>query len=189
LAGGASPEKSLPWYEKAIATLTAARERNPRMVLIRYSLGKSHAGRAAALARLERHAEAMRDWERAVELDRPDRLPEVRAQRAETLLRLGKFTEAIAQVAELTAQRPDSSPAARWSAERWYGFARIYAVAAGKVPDKKNQEYADRALELLHEAVKAGWKDAARAAKDPDLVSLRGRADFKRMLAELENRP
>jgi hypothetical protein len=41
-------------------------------------------------------------------------------------------------------------------------------------------------MELLHKAVKAGFKDAAHMAKDTDLESLRGGEDFKRLLAELE---
>jgi hypothetical protein len=64
-----------------------------------------------------------------------------------------------------------------------YGFACVYSVASGKSTDKR-QEYADQALDLLHRAAKAGFK-AAHIAKDPDLDPLRGRDDFKKLLAEL----
>jgi len=37
----------------------------------------------------------------------------------------------------------------------------------------------------LQEAVNAGFKDGARMATDRDLDSLRGRADFKKLLTEL----
>jgi Tfp pilus assembly protein PilF len=47
---------------------------------------------------------------------------------------------------------------------------------------------ADRAMELLQKAVKAGYKDAAHMAKDTDLDPLRGREDFKKVLAELEGK-
>jgi hypothetical protein len=50
-------------------------------------------------------------------------------------------------------------------------------------------EYADRAIELLRKAVQAGWKDAAQMAEDTDLDPLRGREDFKKLMAELVNRP
>ena len=72
--------------------------------------------------------------------------------------------------------------ASKWSADHWYNFACIYAVASGQVPAKK-QEYADRAMELLQKAVESGWKDADHVAKDGDLDVLRDREDFKKLLA------
>jgi hypothetical protein len=44
-------------------------------------------------------------------------------------------------------------------------------------------------MELLQQAVKAGWKDAAHMAKDTDLDPLRERDDFKKLLTELEKKP
>jgi hypothetical protein len=38
---------------------------------------------------------------------------------------------------------------------------------------------------LLRRAVQAGYRDAAHMWKDPDLDALRGREDFKKLLAEL----
>ena len=84
----------------------------------------------------------------------------------------------MAEVAELT-----KTPF--WPAPQWYDFACVYAVASGKIADKKD-EYAKRAVELLQQAVKAGYKDAAHMKRDTDLDPLRDRADFKKMLAELE---
>jgi hypothetical protein len=52
------------------------------------------------------------------------------------------------------------SQSSNWSADDWYNFACIYAVAAGKSAAKK-QEYGDRAMELLKKAAKAGYRDAA----------------------------
>ena len=72
-----------------------------------------------------------------------------------------------------------------WTAEQWYNFACVYAIASAKVAEQ-TQEYADRAMELLQDAVNAGYKDAANMAKDSDLDSLRGREDFKKLLEELQ---
>jgi hypothetical protein len=62
--------------------------------------------------------------------------------------------------------------------------------ADGKTPGadaaRLAKEDADRAMEWLHKAVKAGYKDAAHMKKDTDLDALRERADFKKLLAELE---
>jgi len=49
------------------------------------------------------------------------------------------------------------------------------------------REDADRAMQWLHKAVRAGHKDTALMKKDHDLDSLREREDFKKLLAELEN--
>jgi hypothetical protein len=93
-------------------------------------------------------------------------------------LRAGQTAEAVAEVAELTG-------ASAWSADQWYSFARVYAIAGARVADRR-REYADRAVELLRRAVEAGYKDAARMRKDTDLDALRDRGGFKKLLAELE---
>jgi hypothetical protein len=60
------------------------------------------------------------------------------------------------------------------------------------LPEAKRKElaesYAQRALALLQQAVKIGYKDLALMKKDPDLESLRQREEFKKLLAELEAR-
>ena len=63
-------------------------------------------------------------------------------------------------------------------------FARVYAVACGKI-DASRREYADRAMECLHKAVNAGFRDAAHMKKDTDLDPLRERPDFKKILADI----
>ena len=96
-------------------------------------------------------------------------------------LTAGQVTEAVEEVAEL-------SKTSDWNAERWYDFACVYAVASGKIADKK-QEYADRAMQLLHRAVKAGFNNAARMKKDTDLDRIRSREDFKQLMSGLEKEP
>jgi hypothetical protein len=59
--------------------------------------------------------------------------------------------------------------------------------ASGKSAAKK-QEYADQAMALLRQAMKAGFHDAAHMRKDTDLDALRTRADFRQLLAELERK-
>ena len=81
----------------------------------------------------------------------------------------------------------------RTDADSLYNAARFRAVTAGvqaKTPGadaaKLAQDDADRAMQWLHKAVQAGYEDAAHVEKDPDLDPLRERADFKKLLAELE---
>ena len=51
------------------------------------------------------------------------------------------------------------------------------------------QFYGDEAMKLLRDAVAKGFKDAAQMKADRDLAPLRNRADFQKLLAELEARP
>jgi tetratricopeptide (TPR) repeat protein len=163
---------------QAIATLEPVYRAEPRDVLSKQFLRNSHGGRALAYEALKKHAEALKDWDRAIELSSPREQGISRAFRANSLLHAGQIAEAVAEVAELT--KLDN-----WNAGQWYDFACVYAVAAGNTADKK-QQYADRAMELLHKAVQAGYKDAAHMAKDSDLDSLRDREDFKKLMAELQ---
>jgi tetratricopeptide (TPR) repeat protein len=83
----------------------------------------------------------------------------------------------------------------RTDAGSLYDAARFRAVAAA-VPAKAGgadaarlaNDDADRAMAWLTKAVSAGYKDKAHMEKDADLDSLRDRADFKNLLAELGGR-
>lgn len=57
----------------------------------------------------------------------------------------------------------------------WYNLACASARAG----------HEKRAMEALERAVAAGFNDAAHLGSDPDLASLRGREDFRRLLARL----
>jgi serine/threonine protein kinase len=61
-----------------------------------------------------------------------------------------------------------------------------------KLGEMKRQElsadYASRSIALLKQAVAKGYNDAPHMTKDPDLDVLRGREDFKKLIAELEKK-
>jgi len=172
--GGHSTE-SLVAFDKAIRSLTAAYDLDRRSVTAKRFLRNSYENRATAYDNLQNHTEAAKDWDKAIELSPKSQQPVLRAARANSRVHAGQVVGAVAEVAELTK-------ADGWNAGQWYDFACVYAIASGKVTDKK-QEYADRAIELLSKAVNAGYRDAAHMAKDFD--SLRDRADFKKLLADI----
>ena len=80
------------------------------------------------------------------------------------------------------------------SADSLYHAGRMRAVTASVLradaksegAGKQASAEADRAMDWLRKAVAAGWTDADRLAKDKELDALRGRLDFKKLLAELE---
>jgi tetratricopeptide (TPR) repeat protein len=181
IRNGGQPGKSPEWFTKAIRILTAVYDQDRQLMVAKRFLRNSHENRAYAYDALHQYAEAVQDWDRAVELSHPQEQPFRRAKRATSRVQAGQVAEAVAEVAEL-------SKMATWNTGQWYDFARVYALASGKVADKK-QEYADCAMQLLHQAVKAGWKDAAHMTKDTDIDSLRGREDFRKLIGELEKKP
>ena len=72
------PAESVQWYDLAIRTVAPIYERDPRGVLVTEALRDSHAGRAASYDVLDRFEEAVRDWERAIELDPTQEEPSYR---------------------------------------------------------------------------------------------------------------
>ena len=81
----------------------------------------------------------------------------------------------------------------RTDAESLYNAARFRAVTAGVQAKTRGadaarlaKDGADRAVQWLQKAVRAGYKDAAHMKKDADLDPLRERQDFKELLLELE---
>jgi tetratricopeptide (TPR) repeat protein len=51
---------------------------------------------------------------------------------------------------------------------------------------ERGQSYGDKAIATLRRAIQSGYKDAPHMKKDTDLDALRGRDDFKKVLADLE---
>ena len=75
--------------------------------------------------------------------------------------------------------------------------ASFRAVTAAVIKGAKTQaadttrlasEQADQSMAWLKQAIAAGYKDAAHMAKDIDLDALRGRDDFKKLMAELADK-
>src|SRR5262249_25853728 len=93
--------------------------------------------------------------------------------------------------------------AARWErlkrtdADSLYNAARMRAVTAAlfraahasSEGARQADAEADRAMAWLKQAVAAGYKNASHMKQDKDLDALRDRADFTKLLAELQARP
>jgi serine/threonine protein kinase/tetratricopeptide (TPR) repeat protein len=189
-------QKALALYDKAIATLQAAARQEPRNVKAREALRTGHAGRAETLARLNRHGDAMVDWDRALELDTWPDHAEYSLQRALTLARLGEHGKAVSECEALARRKNLPGPTL-------FTLARIYARSAsavGKVdlkgpplsaPEraKLGNRYAARAVELLVEADAAGYfripGNGHELKTAADFDALRSRADFNGLAARL----
>jgi tetratricopeptide (TPR) repeat protein len=140
----------------------------------------SHAGRALARDQMRQYADAVHDWDRAIELGPKEQQATFRIGRARSRLLAGQVAEAMAEIADLT-----KAAAPILDGSQNYNLACFFALASGKITDKK-QEYGNRAMEWLQKAVKAGYTDAAQFKRDTDLESIREREDFKKLIAEME---
>jgi tetratricopeptide (TPR) repeat protein len=190
---GGQPDAALGWYGKAIATLEPVTAKEPRQVNARLFLRNSHYARATALDTLGRHAEAARDWERALELDDGRDKEFFRSKVAESRLRTSRGER---DAAGCLAAAAEYEARTRTAAGELYNAARHRAVCAAAIPQDPRtrpadagrlaKEQADLAMAWLHKAVAAGFTDAARMKADEDLDALREREDFKKLLARLE---
>jgi tetratricopeptide (TPR) repeat protein len=116
--------------------------------------------------------------------------------RADTLLRIaekdaGKHTEAAASAAELARLGADSAEDQRLAGVI---LARCTALVARdtKLADAERkplaENYARRAVEMLGRAVQLGWSNAVELRTAAVYVPLRSRADFQKLLAELDKK-
>jgi hypothetical protein len=69
-----------------------------------------------------------------------------------------------------------------------YDAACVFALAGqqAKTDLAAQARHTDRAVALLNQSVALGWGDVDHLKADEDLISLRGRDDFKRLVGEPE---
>lgn len=175
---GRKPNESLIWYNESIQAAKTAHALNPRKERIQLILGIGYVGRAQAFEQMGRVEDANRDWESVLQLCTTTQRREVCATRALARARAGRFESALAEAEELTKTKP-------MDVNIWYKLAGCYALASAGSPSQ-NQTAGNKAVELLGASIRAGYRDAAQIANDADLTSLRQRADFQQLVAQLE---
>jgi hypothetical protein len=130
------------------------------------------------LDRLGRHAEALRHWERALQLDDGKDRRVLRLGRSISRAHLGgDHGQALAE-AEALAGDADG-PALE-------GMARLCALASAAVAGDLREPYAARAVALLRQAVAKGYQDIVYLKEGTDLAALRERPDFQKLLVDRE---
>jgi serine/threonine protein kinase len=178
------PAEALAWFARAIETLGAVLEKDEPSGTARQFLRNSYWSRAVALNHLDRFAAAVNDWDKALEFDDGPADAEIRMLRGHSLLLAGEPAKAVADAEAVAALKVAD-------AATLYDVACIVSLAAVAVKHDASlmERYAARAVELLGKAETAAFfADAEHielVMKDPDLDCLRGRDDFKKLLAQL----
>jgi tetratricopeptide (TPR) repeat protein len=136
-------------------------------------------GLAMLAERDKREEEALGHYNRALEAA-PD-FAEARRCRAVLRARRGDAAGAEADAGECL--RHDAP-----SGATWYAAACVAALAAEHAGPFAGRPEAERALQRLREALARGY-GLAQAEEDDDLAALRGRPEFRALLAEARARP
>jgi len=178
--GGALAE-SLPWFGDAERMLVPIHTADPNNATAKEFLRNVSFHRAKVLNALKKYPESLRDWDRTIELTRPEKRWEYCLNRVEVRYSCGLLDEAVEDIASFEKK-------ATLRPEFWFTFGSICAEAADKYPEK-NVEYADRAMALLTKAVNGGYKDSFRLNLSPKLKALRSREDFKALVQKVGGKP
>ena len=104
------------------------------------------------------------------------------------LLNLTKVYHALNQPAQAIRTTQELVALAKESPSELYNVAGALALSIPLVQGEQQQALAAEAVQILKRAITAGWNDAGRTSRDPDLAPLRDRDDFRRLLAELLDR-
>jgi len=186
-------EPAVEHFAEAIAALEPIANDDAHGAAARQALWDARVERAETLGLLGRHADALADWQRAIELDDGDRRDGLRLKRAESLARAGRHEDAFRETKDLLELA---------SGNGWvlHQLAAIRALAATAVsadeslPEAQRErlagQYAEAALEALHRATAAGYFDDPAAVNDlsddPRMESLRQREDFRPLIERFD---
>ena len=182
--------EALKLHQEALARLKATLgPDHPEMLWRKHGLG-------ATLSALGRHAEALELSEQVLAV----RKAKLGTAHADTLrsqmsvaggfLQVGRASDAVtlAREAALAWEKQNQIDAAScYNA----ALCRALAAAAIRATDKsangakEADAEADKAMARLKQAVAAGWNNASLVAADHGLDGLRGRDDFRRLMAQL----
>jgi tetratricopeptide (TPR) repeat protein len=179
LSDSGRPPEAVDWYTKAIATLGPILAKEDRYVPARDALRDAHVGRARALDRLGRHAEAIKNWEQAVNLADGRQRAELQLGRAISQAYMsGNHSQALTE-SETLAKEADGPTLER--------LGRVCALASALGPQPSttrsfHEEYAARAVALFRQAAAKGCRDVLYLTEGADLAPLRKRNDFQSLL-------
>jgi serine/threonine-protein kinase len=187
------PDEALDWSKQAIETAEALLQKSPRDVRTRVLLCESCEHRAEALTKLGRYAEAVQNLDRALTFYRGHAHPEFRLDRAVALARAGDHGRATAEAIDLAR---DTSLAAKVLFRLASVFSLSAAAARQDVKltrsdrNRLGDEFAGRAMDLLARMRTAADFKPANFLKDlrldKDFEPVRVRADFQKLLREVE---
>jgi serine/threonine protein kinase len=197
------PAEAMEAYRKALDILQKLAADNPAPRFFQMALAQSHDNIGRLLARQKRFAEAFTALDAGLTIrqklaEKDPKTPfltsflgDSHASRGWARVRAAQPTEAAADLRLAVALwAKDPSP----DIGKRFEKSRALALLAGLSGDAKSDvtaaeaaAFADQAVAALADAIKAGWARLDEL-KEPDFDSLRGREDFKKQFAEVEQK-
>jgi hypothetical protein len=185
---------ALAWSDKSIEGLRGRLAKEAEDVEALRCLRDSRGYRARALSRLGRHADAAKECEEALTIDTRQPRDSTRALHALMLGRQGQWGRALAEADEVSGSQ-------KLSGAGLYDLCCTYALQGAAVAADTGQpaaarapaaeKAATRAVEMLVRARATGFFGGAlfveKLKMDTDLDALRKRADFQKLLTEVES--
>jgi eukaryotic-like serine/threonine-protein kinase len=204
LQGRAAPETALSFLDAAITQLEPLVAREKPIPLAKGYLRETLASRAQFLGTLDRHLEALPDWERAsalaedvaiwsnLEMGRARALADLQNQ-ARDLARERKYVQAT-RIADTLAEQKYASGITFYRAAAAYALSSEAVVHNDALPEAERQQlsdvYAKRAVDLLRKTATYGnFDDQAgldKLKQDDDFKSIRSRDDYRMLIDKLQ---
>lgn len=184
-------KEALPWFTRSIQLTQAVLQREPEHAEASNRLVTTYMDRAEVFVRLKDKEEAIKDWDRMIELGERHTSPNLRMYRAMALAHRGEHALATAEVEAILAEGLEPENAL-------YNFACICSLSSAAVVNdasvssaerkKLAEQYAARSVELLAKAGKAGLLKVMvdYLKNDTDLNPVRARDDFKKLIRQVD---
>ncbi len=176
--------ESRAWFDKAIQSGRDVFDSQPQSVDARTLLQHSYRGRAKARKKMNEEG-FQQDWEQVFELSPDDGLPMTRMFRAKMFGEAERFELMVTEIESLVLLDSGTGGSHDWTPVNWYDFACMFSKASENMPDRQ-QDLADRGMEMLKKAVQSGFQDVDFMKRDNTLDAIRDREEFKQIVDELE---
>jgi tetratricopeptide (TPR) repeat protein len=185
--------------EQGLAIFEKLFQEHPDIPVYAYDVGRCYSALARSADQggradvaIARYGKAIEFMEGAVDrgyLKGRTNLVDARINRAAARTAQGDYARAIDE-AEAVARQHDLEPLLIYNIACVFGRASTAAGHDSKFSasdrTKLQAHYADRAMDLVRQAVAKGYRHPRVIKRDRDLDSLRGREDFQKLLADLE---
>lgn len=172
-------------YRQAVERLEPLCREAPRSAILRRKLAKACYGLGVACAQLD-DPEAKTYLERSLALrqDLAKKAPEDVSLRQDVMLSLARLgrTDDAARLAEPLAAPMLKEP------EVLYTIACVYALCAAGTMGDASTAYQDKAVAALRQCIASGYEGTAMLQLDPDLSAIQNHEEFRRLIAELQQR-
>jgi tetratricopeptide (TPR) repeat protein len=178
-------DAALPYFTGAVEVLEPLADPKSPASEAAFQLCMAHGARADTLLHLGRHAEAVKDYDRALALDRGRLRSHFRVQRAVALAHMKEHARAAAEAAAVAGEK-------NVPAYLLQDAAGVHALCSAAARDnaKLSEQYAATAVALLRRAFEANYRAIAPGVPgDKNLDAIRSRPDFQTLMKEWAAKP